>query len=67
VSPHKDYETITRIGVKLGFRCRVAYCAEDFKKKDGYRRSVELSKKYGLYRQSSCGCRFSESNSNAIR
>jgi predicted adenine nucleotide alpha hydrolase (AANH) superfamily ATPase len=58
VSPHKDYETITRIGAELGLRYRVAYISEDFKKRDGYRRSVELSKKYGLYRQSRCGCRF---------
>jgi predicted adenine nucleotide alpha hydrolase (AANH) superfamily ATPase len=64
VSPHKDYETITRIGAELGLRYRVAYISEDFKKKDGYRRSVELSKKYGLYRQSSCGCRWGGNYSN---
>jgi predicted adenine nucleotide alpha hydrolase (AANH) superfamily ATPase len=60
VSPHKDYETITQIGSQLGLRYRVHYLAEDFKKRDGYRRSVELSKQYGLYRQRSCGCRFAE-------
>jgi predicted adenine nucleotide alpha hydrolase (AANH) superfamily ATPase len=64
VSPHKDYETITLIGAKLGLRYRIHYLAEDFKKKDGYRRSVELSKRYGLYRQSFCGCRFAE---NVVR
>ncbi|MDR1247288.1 MAG: epoxyqueuosine reductase QueH [Clostridiales Family XIII bacterium] len=58
VSPHKDCEAITRIGMRLGMRYHVAYHAEDFKKKNGYRRSVELSKKYGLYRQNSCGCCF---------
>jgi predicted adenine nucleotide alpha hydrolase (AANH) superfamily ATPase len=60
VSPHKDYETITRIGAEIGLRYRIMYAAEDFKKNDGYRRSVELSKLYGLYRQSGCGCRFAE-------
>ncbi|MDR1573548.1 MAG: epoxyqueuosine reductase QueH [Clostridiales Family XIII bacterium] len=60
VSPHKDCETITSIGLQIGLRYRIQYLAEDFKKKDGYLRSVELSKRYGLYRQSGCGCRFAE-------
>ncbi|MDR2295579.1 MAG: epoxyqueuosine reductase QueH [Clostridiales Family XIII bacterium] len=59
VSPHKDYETIARIGGEIGLRYRIGYLAEDFKKRDGYRRSVELSRRYGLYRQTGCGCRFS--------
>jgi predicted adenine nucleotide alpha hydrolase (AANH) superfamily ATPase len=58
VSPHKNCGVITHIGVELGLRYRIGYLAEDFKKQDGYRRSVELSKRYGLYRQSNCGCRF---------
>jgi predicted adenine nucleotide alpha hydrolase (AANH) superfamily ATPase len=58
VSPHKNCGAITHIGVELGLRYRIGYLAEDFKKQNGYRRSVELSKRYGLYRQSSCGCRF---------
>jgi predicted adenine nucleotide alpha hydrolase (AANH) superfamily ATPase len=60
VSPHKDYATIARIGGEISLRYRIDYLAEDFKKGDGYRRSVELSKRYGLYRQSTCGCRFAE-------
>jgi predicted adenine nucleotide alpha hydrolase (AANH) superfamily ATPase len=60
VSPHKDYATIARIGGELGLRYRIDCLAEDFKKKDGFRRSVELSKRYGLYRQSNCGCRFAD-------
>ena len=60
VSPHKDGETIARIGGEIGLRYRIGYLAEDFKKKDGYRRSVELSKRYGLYRQTTCGCRFAD-------
>jgi predicted adenine nucleotide alpha hydrolase (AANH) superfamily ATPase len=58
VSPHKNFEAIARIGGELGLRYRISYLAEDFRKKDGYRRSVELSKRYGLYRQTDCGCRF---------
>lgn len=58
VSPHKNYETIARIGMELGLRYRICFLAEDFKKQDGFRRSVELSKQYGLYRQTGCGCRF---------
>jgi predicted adenine nucleotide alpha hydrolase (AANH) superfamily ATPase len=60
VSPHKDYETITRIGREIGLRYRIGFLAEDFKKRDGYWRSVELSKRYGLYRQTGCGCRFAD-------
>ncbi|MDR2355286.1 MAG: epoxyqueuosine reductase QueH [Clostridiales Family XIII bacterium] len=60
VSPHKDYETIARIGREIGLRYRIDYLSEDFKKRDGYRRSVELAKRYGLYRQSGCGCRFAD-------
>jgi predicted adenine nucleotide alpha hydrolase (AANH) superfamily ATPase len=65
VSPHKDYGTITKIGRELEMRCRVCYIAEDFKKRDGWRRSVELSKQYGLYRQTSCGCQFSARDPDA--
>ncbi len=59
VSPYKNYKTITEIGKLLSFRYGLGYLDMDFKKKDGYRRSVELSKSYGLYRQHYCGCVFS--------
>jgi predicted adenine nucleotide alpha hydrolase (AANH) superfamily ATPase len=58
VSPHKDYDAITRIGGELGLRYRIRYLAEDFKKQGGFQRSAELSKQYRLYRQNRCGCRF---------
>lgn len=58
VSPHKNFPLIARIGETEGERAQVPFLAEDFKKKDGYRRSVVLSKEYGLYRQNFCGCRF---------
>jgi len=59
VSPHKDFGAIARIGRELALRYGIAFLAEDFKKRDGFRRSVVLSEAYGLYRQSYCGCRFS--------
>lgn len=59
VSPHKDYDTISEIGRRLGLQYGVSYLDANFKKKDGYRRSIELSKAYRLYRQNFCGCRFS--------
>lgn len=58
VSPHKHFETISKIGVKLGVKYGLSFLNEDFKKKDGYKRSIELSKQYNLYRQNDCGCRF---------
>ena len=60
VSPHKDYATISAIGKRLGAQYGVSYLDANFKKKDGFKRSIELSKKYGLYRQNYCGCRFSK-------
>jgi predicted adenine nucleotide alpha hydrolase (AANH) superfamily ATPase len=54
VSPHKDSAAIFRVGQALG-----PFLAADFKKQDGFRRSVELSRQMGLYRQGYCGCEFS--------
>lgn len=54
ISPHKDTGRIHAIGQRLG-----PFLAVDLKKGDGFRRSVELSKLYGLYRQDYCGCEFS--------
>lgn len=64
VSPHKNAEKINAIGMKLTEKYTgIKYLMSDFKKKDGYRRSIELSKKYGLYRQNYCGCEFSKGHS----
>ncbi|MBN7772044.1 epoxyqueuosine reductase QueH [Clostridium aminobutyricum] len=60
VSPHKDYERITKIGLDLALKYGLSFLDMDFKKKAGYQRSIELSKEYGLYRQNYCGCSFSE-------
>jgi len=57
VSPHKDAALISEIGGGLAKKYGVGFVHEDFKKHDGFKRSVMLSKQYGLYRQSYCGCR----------
>lgn len=60
VSPHKDAERLNAIGAELGEKYGVRYLPSDFKKRDGYRRSIELSKSLGLYRQNYCGCLYSK-------
>ena len=56
VSPHKNAALLNEIGARLADELGVRYLESDFKKRDGYKRSVELSKLYGLYRQTYCGC-----------
>ncbi len=60
VSPHKSTPRINEEGYKLKDRYGIDFLDESFKKKDGFRRSVEMSSEYGLYRQNYCGCIFSE-------
>ena len=62
ISPHKDAERINRIGEEIAKEYGVRFLPCDFKKRDGYKRSIELSKEYDLYRQSYCGCVFSKRN-----
>lgn len=59
VSPYKNAARLNTIGEELGEVYRVEYLISDFKKKNGYKRSCELSKIYNLYRQDYCGCEFS--------
>ena len=59
VSPHKDAEALNKIGGELEEKYGVKYLYADFKKRNGYKRSIELSQKFGLYRQDYCGCRYS--------
>lgn len=61
VSPYKNFELINKLGMQLGMRYGLTFLGEDFKKQGGYQRSIELSKKYHLYRQHFCGCEFSNS------
>ncbi|WP_418718879.1 epoxyqueuosine reductase QueH [Candidatus Allofournierella merdipullorum] len=59
ISPHKDAARINAIGQELEAQYGVRHLPNDFKKKNGYKRSLELSAEYGLYRQDYCGCEFS--------
>lgn len=59
ISPLKNADKLNEIGRKLGEEYGVEYLQSDFKKKNGYKRSIELSKEYGLYRQDYCGCEYS--------
>lgn len=60
ISPLKNATKINEIGEKLGEKYDIKFLHSDFKKNDGYKRSVELSKEYNLYRQNYCGCVFSK-------
>ena len=61
VSPYKNFELIYKLGMQIGMRYGLTFLGEDFKKQGGYQRTIELSKKYHLYRQHFCGCGFSKS------
>ena len=63
ISPHKNAEVLNAIGSELAEKYGVPYLLSDFKKKNGYRRSCELSEQYKLYRQDFCGCEFSKRES----
>lgn len=60
ISPLKKADKLNEIGLRLEEEYGVKYLCSDFKKKNGYKRSVELSAEYGLYRQEYCGCVFSK-------
>lgn len=60
VSPLKNAKSLNEIGFTIANQMGVKYLPSDFKKKNGYKRSIELSKEYGLYRQNYCGCTFSK-------
>ena len=60
ISPHKNADLLMQLGEELGSRYGISYLPSDFKKKNGYKRSIELSKEYDLYRQDYCGCIYSK-------
>lgn len=60
ISPLKNAVKLNEIGNRLGKEYNLSYLPSDFKKRNGYKRSVELSLQYGLYRQDYCGCIFSK-------
>lgn len=64
ISPLKNAEKINAIGIELAEQYNVRWLPSDFKKKEGYKRSIELSRIYGLYRQNFCGCVYSKEKQN---
>lgn len=60
ISPHKNVVWLNEIGEKLASDLEIGYLYADFKKKEGYKRSIVLSKEYHLYRQDYCGCSYSK-------
>lgn len=62
ISPHKNSPKLNEIGKELSEKYGVKYLYSDFKKKEGFKRSLVLSNKYNLYRQDYCGCRFSKNS-----
>lgn len=67
ISPHKNATWLNEIGERLSKEFSVDYLYSDFKKKNGYARSIQLSKEYNLYRQDFCGCIFSKKEAEARR
>ena len=68
ISPYKNAEWLNEIGLRLEKEYGAsAFLFSDFKKKNGYKRSIELSEQYGLYRQDYCGCKFSKRDRDAKR
>lgn len=59
ISPYKNAKKINEIGEELENEYNINYLYADFKKRNGFKRSIELSKKYNLYRQNYCGCIYS--------
>ena len=67
VSPYKNYAVISGIGSQIATELGIEYLGGNYKKQDGYKRSIELSNKYGLYRQHYCGCGYSEAQAERQR
>lgn len=60
ISPHKSAKAINQIGSEIASDVGIMFLEEDFKKKDGFKKSVQMSKEHDLYRQAYCGCVFSK-------
>ena len=60
ISPYKNAQKLNEIGLELEQVCGVPYLVSDFKKNDGYKKSILFSKEYNLYRQDYCGCVYSK-------
>lgn len=60
ISPYKNAKLLNELGEEIANEYGIKYLYSDFKKKDGYKRSIELSKEYNMYRQDYCGCIYSK-------
>ncbi len=67
LSPHKKAAVLNRVGRMFGARLGVRFLESDFKKKDGFKKSVDLSRAHGRYRQDYCGCLYSRAAAEARR
>lgn len=67
VSPYKNSQILNSLGEEISKQFEIKYLYSDFKKKEGYKRSIELSKEYNLYRQDYCGCLYSNLQKNDIK
>lgn len=67
ISPHKDVHLLTLVGNEKAAAHGITFLAEPFRKRDGFRQSVQLSREYGLYRQNYCGCLYSKAESDRWR
>lgn len=67
ISPYKNSKWLNEIGKELSVKYKVNYLYADFKKKNGYKRSIELSNIYHLYRQDYCGCIYSKVERESIK
>jgi hypothetical protein len=61
ISPLKNSQKINEIGIEVAKKYGISWLPSDFKKREGYKRSIELSREYNLYRQNFCGCVYSKS------
>lgn len=64
VSPHKNAPYINKTGEEISEEYSISYLISDFKKKNGYKRSIELCREYDIYRQNYCGCIFSNNGTD---
>jgi predicted adenine nucleotide alpha hydrolase (AANH) superfamily ATPase len=60
ISPHKNYEKLTKIGQDIAKNNGLIYLAENFRKQDGFLKTNQISKSLNLYRQNYCGCKFAK-------
>ena len=62
ISPHKNYEKLTRIGNEIAEKYDLEYLSTNFRKNDGFLKTNQISKTLNLYRQNYCGCKFAQKN-----